>query len=305
MSELFRLRGSEGYGGCEDEAALKEAEVKGSAEDYTAALRAEEIAKNKMNDYANSFLGSFDMIDQDELDRLTQEYQQVKEYRKSLESKYEEPVDTDSWGMNLMEESAWLKNSATESLNGGWKTAADIAIDVGQGVALSPLLLAGGGAYTAGVAANAAAEDMYEQTAAGKAASKALGSGVLTAGAEAVGAKISDINNKAWQDATEKIAAGIKWLIKGKRPLTEIAEIIKYNPTLKKNLEVGIRREAEREAALQLIDHLADELWRAPEDELDWGEPAQSAVENISSRVIEKREEDIAKEIKRFWDTLG
>ena len=48
-------------------AALKEAEIKLSAEDYTSALRAEEIAKNKMNDYASSYFGSFDMIDQDEL----------------------------------------------------------------------------------------------------------------------------------------------------------------------------------------------------------------------------------------------
>lgn len=198
-----------------------------------------------------------------------------------------------------------MKNSATENLDGGWKTAADIAIDIGQGVALSPLLLAGGGAYTAGVAANVAAEDMYEKTAAGKAASKALGSGVLTAGVEVASGKISDVKNKALQDATKDIAAGTKWIIREKRPPTEIAEIIKYNPTLKKNLEQGIRREAEREAALQLIDYLADELWRAPENELDWGDPAQSAAKNISSRVIEKREADIAKEIKRFWDTLG
>ena len=62
-------------------------------------------------------------------------------------------------------------------------------------MALSPLLLASPGAYTAGVAANAAAEDMYEQTVKGKAASRALGSGVLTAGVEVVSGKIMDAKN--------------------------------------------------------------------------------------------------------------
>ena len=51
---------------------------------------------------------------------------------------------------------AWLKNSATENLDGILKTGADIAIDLGQGVALSPLLLGGAKTYIAGVAANAA-----------------------------------------------------------------------------------------------------------------------------------------------------
>ena len=320
MSELFRLRGSEGYGGCEDEgstiatvpvvvettgAALKEAEKKGSATDYTSALQAEEIARNKMNDYVSSYFGFYDMINPDELSRLEREYQAASDYRKSLETKYEQPVSTDSWGMNLMKESAWLKNSATENLSGGWKTAADVAIDVGQGVALSPLLLAGGGAYTAGVAANAAAEDMYKKTAEGKAASEAFGSGVLTAGVEVASDKISGIKNKALQDAAEDIAAGAKWIIREKRQPTEMAEILKKNSTLQKNLRAGIRREAKREAALQSIDYLADELWRAPEDELDWGDPAQSVAENISSRVIEKREKKAAEAAKWFWNTLG
>ena len=53
----------------------------------------------------------------------------------------------DSWGMRTMKESAWLKNSATENLDGFGKTIADVAIDVGQGVALSPLLLAGSAFY--------------------------------------------------------------------------------------------------------------------------------------------------------------
>ncbi len=286
-------------------AALREAERKGMAADYTAALQAEEIAKNKMNDYVSSFFGFYDLIDPEELARLEQAYQQATEYRKSLETKYEEPVNMNSWGMKTMRDSAWLKNSATENLNGFWKGAADLAIDVGQGIALSPLMLAGGGAYTAGVAANAAAEDMYNQTAKGRTASEALGSGALTAGAEVAGAKISGIKNKAWKEATEDIAAGTKWLIKAKRPPTEMVEIFKYNPTLKRNFTVGIGREAGREAALLLTDHLADELWREPENKLSWGDVAQSATEDISSRIIEKREEKIAKAAKRFWDTLG
>ena len=168
-------------------------------------LQAEEIARNKMNDYVSSFFGFYDLIDPDELNRLEQECQQASDYRKSLEVKYEEPVNMDSWGMDLMQESAWLKNSATENLEGGWKTAADIAIDVGQGVALSPLLLVGSGAYTAGLAANAAAEDMFEQTEKGRAPSEAFVSGALTAGAEVAGDKISNIKNSAMGTAAKKL----------------------------------------------------------------------------------------------------
>lgn len=184
-------------------AALKEAEKKGSAEDYTAALRAEEIAKNKMNDYASSYFGFYDMIDQNELDRLTQEYQKVSDYRKSLEAKYEEPVNMDSWGMKLMEESAWLKNSANENLNGIWKIGADALVDEAQSAALLPLLLAGPKAYVAGVATNAAAEKMYSQTAKEKPAGEALLGGMASAGWEVASDKLSDSLKKKGKSFVE------------------------------------------------------------------------------------------------------
>ena len=185
------------------DAALKEAEKKGTAEDYTAALQAEEIAKNKMNDYASSYFGFFDMIDQDELDRLSQEYQKASDYRKSLEGKYEQPVDMDSWGMNLMEESAWLKNSATENLDGIWKAGADAIIDEAQSAALLPLLLGGPKAYLAGVATNAAAEKMYAQTVKEKPAGEALLGGMASAGMEVASDKLSDSLKKKGKSFVE------------------------------------------------------------------------------------------------------
>ena len=84
--------------------AVKETESKMESEEYAAARQAEEMAWNKLNDYAASYFGSFDMIDQSELDRLSQEYQQATDYRKTLEKQYEQPVDLDSKSMKLMEE---------------------------------------------------------------------------------------------------------------------------------------------------------------------------------------------------------
>lgn len=184
-------------------AAMKEAERKLESDAYTSALQAEKIAWNKMNDYAADYFGSFDMIDQGELDRLSQEYEQASDYRKSLEAQYEQPVDMDSWGMDLMEESAWLKNSATEDLSGFWKPVADAAIDAGQDVALTPLLFLGPEAYLAGTAANASAEKMYEQTTNGKSAGNTLLSGLATAGWEIASEKISDFLKKKGKSFSE------------------------------------------------------------------------------------------------------
>ena len=128
-----------------------------------------------------------------ELDRLSRNYQQASADRKRIGAQYEQPVDMDSWGMRKMAESSWLKTSATEGMSGTGKTLADTAIDIGQGAALLPLMAGGAGIYTAGVAANAAAEDMYEQTAKGRSASAALSSGAMTAGMEVAGSEFGDI----------------------------------------------------------------------------------------------------------------
>ena len=274
-------------------AALKEAEKKGSAEDYTAALRAEEIAKNKMNDYANSFFGSFDMIDQDELDRLTQEYQQAKEHRKSLENKHEQPVDMDSWGMKLMEESAWLKNSATENLDGIWKAGADAIIDEAQSAALLPLLLGGPKAYLAGVATNAAAENMFEQTAKGKAPHEALVSGVLTAGAEVASDEILDIKNPNPEVKVKELLKAIKF---------RDSELFgKFAKKLGENAKFEFTRESVR----YLMEYLADELKRDPEAEFSIEKFVQSAVTNKTSDYLEKKAENLFDVLESAWKTLG
>ena len=265
-------------------AALKEAEDKLSADEYMSALRAEEIARNKMNDYAADYFGSFDMIDQNELDRLCQEYQQASEYRKSLEPKYEEPVDMDSWGMNLMRESAWLKNSATENLDGIWKTGADILVDTGQDLALLPLRGLGPWAYVAGVAANAAAEDMYKQTAAGKKASKALGSGILTAGAEtAMGA-----------------------LAEAKIPIKNLLKKIgmEGEDLLTRGLEnVGIP--ATKEMINYIIDYLVDKMGRDPEAKWNGFELLLHALKGGVTGFAGYKSKGLFSEIEKVWEQLG
>ena len=236
------------------------------------------------------------MIDQDELDRLPQEYQKASDYRKSLEAKYEQPVDMDSWGMDLMEEAAWLKNSATENLDGGWKTAADIAIDVGQGVALTPLLLGGPKAYVAGVATNAAAEDMFNQTAKGKAASMALGSGVLTAGAEVAKwkiakemPKVSILNLKP----DEKVAAK-----------AVIREIKANGKGFMKNLMKRAGLEATEETSKYLLDFLVDKVARDPNAEISLSELASYAAKNKISDLSEKGAEKIFDLVEIAWNEL-
>ena len=270
-----------------------------SADEYMSALRAEEIARNKMNDYAADYFGSFDMIDQNELDRLCQEYQQASEYRKSLEPKYEEPVtvqpfaeralhdcesDMDSWGMNLMRESAWLKNSATENLDGIWKTGADILVDTGQDLALLPLRGLGPWAYVAGVAANAAAEDMYKQTAAGKKASKALGSGILTAGAEtAMGA-----------------------LAEAKIPIKNLLKKIgmEGEDLLTRGLEnVGIP--ATKEMINYIIDYLVDKMGRDPEAKWNGFELLLHALKGGVTGFAGHKSKGLFSEIEKVWEQLG
>ena len=270
-------------------AALKEAERKGMAADYTAALQAEEIARNKMNDYVSSFFGFYDLIDPDELSRLEQEYQRATDYRKSLEVKYEQPVDMNSWGMNLMRESAWLKNSATENLNGGWKTAADIAIDLGQGVALSPLLLAGGGAYTAGVAANAAAEDMYNQTAKGRTASEALGSGALTAGAEVISGEIMGVTNPYKPASVKQVYYALK----------------NGNREVLKKVASGLGFEAVREDTDYLLRLVAEQMKNDPEATFDMNELRKAATRNNLGKLSDNNAEEFWKAAKVAWNAIG
>ena len=208
----------------------------------------------------------------------------ASDYRKSLEGKYEQPVDMDSWGMNLMEESAWLKNSATENLNGILKTGADIAIDVGQGLALSPLLLGGAKTYIAGVAANAAAEDMFEQTAKEKAASKALGSGVLTAGAE-----------------TAKGAIG-----NAKIPVSGILQKIGAEGSMaaQRALEAaGIP--ATKEMINYFIGFLEDKVKGNPDAEFSFAELLLHATKGGVEGLVKGKTEGLTEEINRAWNTFG
>lgn len=232
----------------------------------------------------SSYFGSFDMIDQDELDRLSQEYQQTSDYRKSLETKYEQPVNMDSWGMKLMEESAWLKNSATENLDGILKTGADIAIDVGQDAVLLPLLLGGPWAYIAGVATNAAAEDMYEKTAAGRTASDALISGTLTAGAETAMGALAKAEIPV-KDLLKKIGMG------GEDFLTKSLE------------NMGIP--ATKEAVNYVIDFLTDKAGRDPEAKFSVIELFLNAIKGGITGFAGSKTKGLATEIEKVWEQLG
>lgn len=181
-------------------AANKEVVARMEVEDYAAALQAEKTAWNKLNDYAASYIGSFDMIDQSELDRLNRNYQQASADRKRIGAQYEQPVDMDSWGMRKMAESSWLKNSATEGMSKFGEILADKAIDLGQGAALSTLALLGPEASLAGTAANAAAENMYEQAKNEKSAGNTLLGGMAAASLETAGEKVSEWAKKKGKD---------------------------------------------------------------------------------------------------------
>lgn len=271
-------------------AAKREAEAKMESEDFMQALQAEKIAWNKLNDYAADYFGSFDMIDQNKLDRLGQEYQNASDYRKKLGEQYEMTVDADSWGMKMMNESAWLKNSATEKLSGFGKTAADTAIDIGQSVALSPLLLLGPKAYLAGTVANASAEDMYAQTKKGKSAGNAMASGLLTAGVEIVGDKVTNIRNPEGKVMLERICKACR--DKDVELVTELGAKLLENSAF----------EFTRESALYMMDYLADRAGRNPNAEFDWGEFVQSAIVNKTLGFTEKETEKLLKEIDWAWN---
>lgn len=216
----------------------------------------------------------------------------------------------DSWGMDLMEEAAWLKNSANENLNGIWKIGADALVDEAQSVALLPLLLAGPKAYVAGVATNAAAEDMFEQTEKGKAPHKALVSGALTAGTEVAGKKISDIKNVAWKDAAKEIASDVwEFSKKAMRPgnkvtVKQVWDALQTEKDAVKVLLEGLKLGTNKESAIYLMNFLTDKLGRDPEAEFNLDEFVQGVVTNKASNFAEKKWNDIAKEIVRFWDTL-
>lgn len=245
------------------------------------ALLAEKIAWNKLNNYAADYFGSFDMIDQDELDRLSQEYQDASDYRKKLGEQYEVTVDADSWGMQMMKESAWLKNSATENLSGFGKTAADTAIDIGQNMALSPLLLLGPKAYLAGTVANASAEDMYAQTEKGRSAGDAMASGLLTAGVNVVNEKLSKIENP-WNEVSAKTV--LKAVKNGDMALTE--ELIR---------SAGF--EVTRESVMYFMNCLADKLSRNPDEQLNLSDFIQNAGANKALGIM-------GKEIDKIWAGL-
>lgn len=269
--------------------AKKEAEAKMESESYAAALQAEKTAWNKLNDYAASYIGSFDMIDQSELDRLNRNYQQASADRKRIGAQYEQPVDMDSWGMRKMAESSWLKNSATEGMSGTGKTLADTAIDIGQGAALLPLMAGGAGIYTAGVAANAAAEDMYEQTAKGRSANAALSSGAMTAGMEVIGSKFGDIKG-----ADTKIT--VKAVYNALRS-RDIASVQNFGRQLCE--KTGF--EFTREGALYLMDYLADKAIQNPNEEFTLTAFAQSAILHKISGFAEKSTDSLLKELNKAW----
>ena len=196
--------------------------------------------------------------------------------------------DMDSWGMNLMEEAAWLKNSATEDLNGIWKVGADALIDEAQSAALLPLLLGGPKAYVAGVAANAATEDMFKQTAEGKTASDAFLSGAVTAGKEILAEKITEVDVPDAEVPVKTMIATVKE--EGVEGLKSLAK------------EAGVA--VSEEGLLYLMDYLVDRIkgdpnaMFNPEDFLK--KMAGSKVEDFSNRQAEK----FFEELERAWKII-
>lgn len=268
-------------------AANKEVVARMEAEDYAAALQAEKTAWNKLNDYAASYIGSFDMIDQSELDRLNRNYQQASADRKRIGTQYEQPVDMDSWGMRKMAESSWLKTSATEGMSGTGKTLADTAIDIGQGAALLPLMAGGAGIYTAGVAANAAAEDMYEQTAKGRSANAALSSGAMTAGVEIVSGKIMDANNPYKVASVKQVYQAIR---------DGNADVIKV-------LSKGLIFTTGQDFANYAVNYFADKVVREPNAQFDINDFWRMAASSRASQIIENKQQTFWSAVESAWNT--
>ena len=53
------------------------------------------------------------------------------------------------------------------------------------------------------------------------------------------------------------------------------------------------------------MDLLIDELWREPDTEVNLQEIMKSAATNKGSGAAGKAGEDVAREFKLFWNTLG
>ena len=211
-------------------------------------------------------------------------------------ARYEQPVDMDSWGMDLMEESAWLKNSATENLDGFGKVVADTAIDIGQNVALTPLLLGGPKTYIAGLAANAAAEEMYGQTAKGKSAGEAFASGALTAGAEVVKTKISKISSG---EKILKMEPGEQISVK-----TVIDAIREDKSAFVKKLLKKADVEAKKETVQYLVDFLLDKASRNPNAEFSLQEFAASVAANKGAAFAGKGADVFFDLLEKAWKDL-
>lgn len=128
------------------------------------------------------------------------------------------------------------------------------------------------------------AEDMYTQTAAGKAASKALGSGILTAGAE----------------AGKGILAEAKIPVKGL--LKKIG--MEGETFLTRNLEsIGIP--ATKEAINYVIDSLVDAAGRDPEAKFSAIELFLNAIKGGLSGFVSDKTKGWDKEIEKVWEQLG
>lgn len=188
----------------------------------------------------------------------------------------------------VYEESAWLKDNATENLNGFWKPVMDTAINVGQGVALSPLMLLGPEAYLAGTATNAAAEEMFEKTESGKTASDAFGSGLLTVGVEVAGGKIMDIKNPFKP-------ASVKQVVK---------EIRNGNFEIINALREALQFEGVREGTNYLINYLADQMLRNPDAEFNINDFLKSSTKNETSKFVDKRSKNLWNAIESAWNAI-
>ena len=174
-------------------------------------------------------------------------------------------------------------------MNGILKTGADVAIDVGQGLALSPLLLGGPKTYVAGLATNAAAEDMFEQTAKGRAPHEALVSGALTAGNEVLAEKITKVDVP-----TEKVP--IK---------TMVATVKEEGVEGLKNLAKEAGVSVSEEGLLYLMDYLVDRLKQDPNAEFNPDSFLKSIAGSKAEDFSQRQAEKFFEELERAWKTIG
>ena len=152
-----------------------------------------------------------------------------------------------------------------------------------------PLLYFGPEAYIAGVAAGAAAEEMYGQLAQGKTTGEALKTGTLTAGVEVLAGKITKVDTSAAKVPIKTMIATVKE--EGAEGLKRLAK------------KVGVT--VSEEGALYLMDFLADKIKQNPDAVFNPEDFLKEMVRSKMEDVLKRQAEKFYEELERAWKTIG